>query len=104
MRDKMREKVEQNIAVGLWFPVTESKYSVAVGQVYDGCGQKYYVAHYEEGLPSFNTRYFGTIKELVTAMREVEPDPCKWRVVRWGLGPTRSPDQILARRGSHTAG
>jgi len=80
-QQKRTRRVMKNLERGLY--AEYGGYVAVAGQIDDGDGVRYVLDfHRGEEMPTFRTETFDTIDELIAAMREVESDLRKWRLVK----------------------
>ena len=76
------KRVADNLERGLYAEYGGDHIAIA-SQVDDGDGERYILSfHRGEKTPAFKHEIFNTIDQLIAAMRRVEPDLRKWRVVK----------------------
>jgi len=80
-QQKRTKRVADNVGRGLWIEYGGGYVAVA-GQIDDGDGVRYVLNFHHGEMPAFKHETFDTIDELIAAMRKVEPDLRKWRVVK----------------------
>ncbi len=71
------KRVQDNLDRGLWAEYG-GEYIAAVGE--DGDGE-YNLSFHRAGMPAHKSQSFASLDALIAAMREVEPDLRKWRLV-----------------------
>jgi len=81
-QQKRTRRVMKNLGRGLWVRYGGDCVAVA-GQIDDGDGDLRYILDFHRGeMPAFKHEIFNTIDQLIAAMRKIEPDLRKWRLVK----------------------
>ena len=71
-------RVQDNLDRGLWAEYGSGEYIASAGE--NGHGE-YVLAFHRAGMPAHKSQSFASLDALIAAMREVEPDLRKWRLV-----------------------
>ncbi len=80
-QQRRTKRVVNHIERGLYAEYGGDHIAVA-GQIDDGDGERYILSFHRGERPAFRTETFSTIDELIAAMRRVEPDLRRWRLVK----------------------
>ena len=77
------KRVTDNLDRGMWadYGHPEDGYFAAVGRTEARDEEPYFISYHKGAMPAFDGEVFATVDELEAAMREIEPDLRKWRLV-----------------------
>jgi len=70
-------RISENLDRGLWIEHAGIVTAVKAGDAWDG---ESILETGESGMPPFRVKTFRSLPDLITAMRQVEPDLRKWRL------------------------
>ena len=73
------KRVTDNIDNGLWASYGGGEYVASAWR--DEWDNLFYISYHKGEMPAHESRSFASLDALITAMREVEPDLRKWRLI-----------------------
>lgn len=83
-QQKGSKRVADNLDRGLWceYGAAQDDYSASVHETDDNDGLRYVISYHRGRMPAFSARAFASVPALIQAMRRVQPDLRRWKLVK----------------------